>query len=189
MVHCLCGQCMVHCLCGQCLVQCLCGQCMVHCLCGQCMMHCLCGQCMMHCLCGQCLVQCLCGQCLVHCLCDSHGALSVWMVKHCCAPMSLTSIFSLVNRFCNGTLNKHKASFEYSSSIPGPNSDIFFLDYAGSGAVHMLGGVGGLILALLCKWEDRKKRRERKKASVLKLSRRVDMFCLILTIYTVDQTC
>eukprot|EP00117_Sycon_ciliatum_P041986 scpid40849/ scgid30611/ Putative ammonium transporter sll0537 len=54
-------------------------------------------------------------------------------------------------RFCNGTLNRETGEFDYQQSFPGPNDNIVFFDFAGSGVVHMLGGFGGLVLALLCK--------------------------------------
>ena len=58
-----------------------------------------------------------------------------------------------INRFCNGTLNRDTGKFDFLDSFPGGNGDIVFFDFAGSGAVHMLGGFGGLVLALICKYD------------------------------------
>ena len=84
----------------------------------------------------------------------------------------------LLVRFCNGTLNRETGEFDYQQSFPGPNDNIVFFDFAGSGVVHMLGGFGGLVLALLCKLDLHKANKKNAKVRV-RNSRREDNIFLI----------
>ena len=57
-------------------------------------------------------------------------------------------------KFCNGTVEIVNGTLAIKHKLEQSPSSMFVLDFAGSGAVHLLGGMGGLLLTIFFKVEQ-----------------------------------
>jgi Amt family ammonium transporter len=83
-------------------------------------------------------------------------------------------------KFCYGTMSIKDGSLNvsYDPKFHNSTQDFFVLDFAGSGAVHLLGGMGGLLLSVCLKIEQCLKKRSEKDERKSNIGKHCSSFAL-----------